>query len=78
MGAWVLINDRWYKDLWYYLSIEHDFEALVTFNKSQSETWYPMIPIFDPAYSELRPDNAFWIAGRNRAGDIITIQCARL
>lgn len=78
ISRFILQGDREARDRGVYLSIEHDFEALIAFNRSQTETWYPMIPIFDPAYSELGPDNAFWIAGRNRDGEIVTIQCARL
>lgn len=78
ISRFILQGDREARERGVYLSIEHDFEALIAFNRSQTETWYPMIPIFDPACSELGPDNAFWIAGRNRDGDIVTIQCARL
>lgn len=78
ISRFILQGDREARERGVYLSLEHDFEALIAFNKTQAETWYPMIPIFDPAASDLTPDNAFWIAGRNRDGEIVTIQCARL
>jgi len=77
ISRFILQGDREARDRGVYLSVEHDFEALNAFNKSQSATWYPMIPIFDPTYNDLGPDNAFWIAGRNHDGDIVTVQCAR-
>ncbi len=78
ISRFILQGDREVRDRGVYLSIEHDFEALIDFNKSQLEKWFPLIPIFDPAYSDLGPDNAFWIAGRNRDGELVTAQCARL
>ena len=78
ISRFILQGDREARERGVYLSIEHDFEALMAFNKSQPEKWFPLIPVFDPACSELGPDNAFWIAGRNRDGEIITAQCARL
>ena len=78
ISRFILQGDREVRERGVFLSIEHDFEALIAFNKSQPEKWFPLIPVFDPACSELGPDNAFWIAGRNRDGEIITAQCARL
>ncbi len=78
ISRFILQGDREARERGVYLSIEHDFEALIAFNKSQPDKWFPLIPVFDPAYSELGPGNAFWIAGRNRDGEIVTVQCARL
>ena len=60
------------------LSIEHDFDALIAFNKQQTKSWFPLVPSFDPVANELTPENAFWIAGRDRDGEIVATQCARL
>ena len=78
ISRFILQGDREARERGVYLSLEHDFEALTAFNKSQSETWFPLIPVFDPAYSDLGPGNAFWIAGRNHHGDLVAVQCARL
>ena len=77
ISRFILQGDREARNRGVYLTVEDDFEALIAFNKSKTATWYPMIPIFDPDFSELGPDNAFWIAGRNRDGDIVAVQCAR-
>jgi hypothetical protein len=78
ISRFILQGDREARERGVYLSIEHDFDELIAFNKTQTETWYPMIPIFDPAASDLTSENAFWIAGRDRDGEIVTTQCARL
>ena len=78
ISRFILQGDREARERGVYLSLEHDFEALTAFNRSQTETWFPLIPVFDPAYSDLGPGNAFWIAGRNHHGDLVAVQCARL
>jgi hypothetical protein len=59
------------------LAIEHDFDALLTFNKTQSESWYPLTPMYDPRVNSMTPDTSFWISGRDPQGDIVATQCAR-
>ncbi len=78
IGRFILHADQATRERGVYLSLEHDFDALIEFNKTQASSWYPMIPIFDPRTSDLTPENSFWIAGRNHVGDIVTTQCARL
>ena len=77
ISRFILQGDREVRDRGVYLSVEDDFDALIDFNKSKPEKWFPLIPVFDPAYSELGAGNAFWIAGRDRDGDLVTVQCAR-
>jgi hypothetical protein len=38
----------------------------------------PVVTIFDPAYSDLSPENAFWISGHDETGTIVATQAARL
>lgn len=59
------------------LTIETDFEALLAFNKTQSESWYPLTPMYDPRVNHMTPETSFWISGRDRHGDIVATQCAR-
>lgn len=78
IARFILQGDRATRERGVYLSLEHDFDALVKFNETQTDSWYPLIPIFDPRVSDLRPGNSFWIAGRNEKGEIVATQCARL
>ena len=59
------------------LTIETDFEALLAFNKTQTETWYPLTPMYDPRVNRMSPESSFWICGRDQRGDIVATQCAR-
>jgi hypothetical protein len=78
IGRFILHADQTTRERGVYLSLEHDFDALIEFNKTQASSWFPMIPTFDPEFSDLTPENAFWIAGRDRDGEIVACQCARL
>jgi hypothetical protein len=78
LARFLLHGDRAARERGVYLSLEHDFDALIEFNKTQATAWFPLIPVFDPKCSDLTPENSFWIAGRNHVGDIVTTQCARL
>jgi hypothetical protein len=53
-------------------------EDLVALNRRHSDTWRPLLPIFDPAYGGTDDGNSFAILGRNRAGDVVATQAARL
>jgi hypothetical protein len=50
---------------------------LVAVNKANSDSWAPLWSGFDPAFSNLTPDNSFCILGYNRHGDVVTTQAAR-
>jgi hypothetical protein len=54
------------------------FEELLEANQANSATWLPIVTIFDCRFSELDAANAFCILGRNRSGDVVACQAARL
>lgn len=51
---------------------------LVRINKQNSDTWRPLLPIFDPGHGALHDQNVFVIIGRDAAGDVVATQAARL
>lgn len=63
------------------LKFRNDFTSLMQVNAAAvaKGTWYKMIDIFDPGLSiDLGPENAFWIAAENEAGDIVATACGRI
>jgi hypothetical protein len=54
------------------------FDELLEVNRRNSETWKPIIPIFNSAVSGMDPSEGFCILGRNAAGDVVATQAARL
>jgi hypothetical protein len=60
------------------LKFRSDFHALMRLNEAETArgTWYKMHPVFDPNASiDLKPENAFWIAAEDDAGEVVATQC---
>lgn len=51
---------------------------LIEVNRSNPETWRPILPLFDPAFGGIDDENSFCILGHNAQGEIIATQAARL
>src|SRR6185295_10370389 len=47
-------------------------------NDQNRKTWKPLVPLFSTRYNALDPASAFCILGRNRAGEVVATQAARL
>jgi len=52
-------------------------EELVQINRSNSDTWRPLLPIFDPVCGRFDATKAFCILGRNASSDVVVTQAAR-
>jgi len=51
---------------------------LVAVNQANSDSWAPLWSGFNPAFSNLTPDNSFCILGYDRHGGVVAAQAARL
>lgn len=54
------------------------FADLVDTNARNTNSWHPLIPLFDPKNGGFNDDNAFCMVGRNQQGEIVATQAARL
>jgi hypothetical protein len=54
------------------------FEELADVNRSNQQTWRPLVPIFDPNYADLNANNSYCLLGRDSRGDVVASQCGRL
>lgn len=54
------------------------FDELMAANRANSDTWRPILSIFDPAVSDISPEASLALIGRNAAGEIVATQAARL
>jgi hypothetical protein len=52
--------------------------ALLAVNEANRDTWLPLISVFDVRFNALDDGNAFFILGRNAAGDVVACQAGRL
>ena len=55
-------------------SLQELFEA----NRSNSDSWRPLVPVFDEALGGVTPETAFVLIGRNTLGEIVATQAARI
>ncbi len=80
IGRMVLDGDRAARAAGIRLYHRHDFDALVRLNEAEvaRRNWRPIMGTFDPAQTDLSPENAFWISGENDSGEIVTTSAGRL
>jgi hypothetical protein len=53
-------------------------QDLIDVNRSNPETWRPILPLFDPECGGIDDENSFCILGHNAKGEIVATQAARL
>jgi predicted nucleic acid-binding Zn ribbon protein len=53
-------------------------QDLAEVNRANSDSWRPLIPIFDPTLGGITPETGFVIIGRNKDGQVVATQAARL
>ena len=55
-------------------SVEELYEA----NRGNSDSWRPLVPLFDEALGGVTPETVFVLIGRNKDGEVVATQAARL
>src|SRR5262245_32247766 len=53
-------------------------QDLIEANKANSDTWRPLVPVFDEALGGATPETAFVLIGRNKDGEVVATQAARI
>jgi len=53
-------------------------QELLAVNEANRATWLPLISVFDTRFNDLHERNAFFILGRDAAGDVVACQAGRL
>jgi hypothetical protein len=53
-------------------------QELLEANRSNSDSWRPLVPVFDEALGGVTPETAFVLIGRNRLGEVVATQAARI
>lgn len=54
------------------------FQDLVEANKANSDSWRPLVPVFDEALGGVTPETGFVLIGRNKHGEVVATQAARI
>lgn len=53
-------------------------QDLIEANKANSDSWRPLVPVFDEALGGITPETAFVLIGRDRRGEVVATQAARI
>jgi hypothetical protein len=80
LSRFVLEGDRAVRSVGIRLRLRYDFDELLYFNKERIARgdWYRLANMFNPEYSDLSPENSYWISGENEHGDIVVTQAGRI
>jgi hypothetical protein len=80
LSRFVLEGDKAVREKGIRLRLRHDFEELVYVNKQQTSrgNWFRLVNMFNPQYSDLTPENSYWISGEDDRGEIAVTQAGRV
>ena len=72
LATFVLQGDKAARQIGIRLRLRHDFDELLYINREQVAhgTWFRLVNHLNPEYSDLSPENSYWISGENEQGDI--------
>lgn len=73
LSRFVLEGDKAARRMGIHLRIRNDFDELAYVNKQAvgNNTWVPLVHMFNPNYSDLRPGNSYWLSGECSSGEIV-------
>lgn len=77
LGRFFLIADTAARDQGVKLRLRADFDGLVALNKRSRDSWPALAPVFDPDFSNLRLDSAFWLEAVNENDQTVATHAAR-
>jgi hypothetical protein len=80
LARFVLEGDKATRRMGLHLRLRHDFAELRYVNRQQvaMRTWFPLVKMYDPEYSDLIPENSYWISGEDEHGEIVLTQAGRV
>jgi GNAT superfamily N-acetyltransferase len=80
LSSFVLEGDKAVRRMGLRLRLRNDFGELLYFNKERIAhgDWYRLANMFHPEYSDLVPENSYWISGEDEHGEIVVTQAGRV
>jgi len=80
LAQFVLEGDKAARRKGIRLRLRHDFDALVYVNKQEADrgNWFRLVNMFNPNYTDLKPENSYWISGEDENGEIVVTQAGRV
>jgi len=76
LATFVLEADKAARQTGIRLRLRHDFGELLYINRQQAAlgTWFRLVDHLNPEYSDLTPENSYWISGENEQGEIVLLK----
>jgi hypothetical protein len=80
LARFVLEGDKTAREQGIRLRVRYDFEELLYLNKQRvaGGIWYPLMRMFNPEFTELLPDNSYWISGEDEHGEIVATHAGHI
>src|SRR3954454_21274448 len=80
LSRFVLEGDKAARRAGLRLRLRHDFDELAWLNKQQASngSWFRLVDAYNPEYTTLSPENAFWISGEDENGELAACWAARV
>jgi GNAT superfamily N-acetyltransferase len=80
LSSFVLEGDKAARRVGVRLRLRNDFGELLYVNRQQVArgNWFRLVNMFNPEYSDLTPENSYWISGEDENGDIVATQAGRV
>src|SRR5690242_6743032 len=71
LSRYIAYADDTARDLGVRLRISRDFDRLVALNRQHSDSWPALPPLFDPKFSSITRNSAFFVEGIDDRGDTV-------
>jgi len=80
LSRFVLEGDKAVRRIGLRLRVRHDFDELAWLNQREvsSGSWFRLVDAYNPKYTTLTPENAFWISGEDEDGNVAASWAARV
>ena len=80
LSRFVLEGDKLARRSGVRLRLRYDFGELLYVNKQRVDhgDWFRLVNMFNPEYSDLLPENSYWISGEDERGEIVITQAGRV
>lgn len=80
LAKFVIEGDKAARRMGLRLRLRHDFDELVYLNRQEITrgNWFRLVNMFNPAFSDVSPENAFWVSGETEDGEIAVTWAGRV
>ena len=77
LARFFLLADAASREIGVTLRLHGTLHGMIEANEAFSESWAPLVPTLDPRFSDMTPENSFWISGHDAGGRLVATQAAR-